>query len=182
MIKIDVKAEVADARAGLERLDIETRGIGRKILRALATVAKKRVKKRMSTFLRLGHTVGTLPTGPKGGSLKKGDLGGGLRDAVYGFARSPTHAVVASGQVYKAESRERGATSPSGAMTADGIAGRSSRSRRSAGSAFRSTASRTIRTTRRPRRRSSGSASRRRASREQDRRPADLPHREYRAV
>jgi hypothetical protein len=110
MIKLDVKTEVAEVRAGLAKLGAEVGGIDRKILRALATVGKKRVKARMGSFLRLGHNSGTLATGSKGKRLAKGDTGEGLRGAVYGFARSRTHAVIASGQVFKAESLERGAT------------------------------------------------------------------------
>lgn len=114
MIKIDVKADIEAARNGLGRIWTESKGIGRKILRALATVGKKRVRSRMGNYLRLGHTVassgGNILTGAKGRRLAIGDTGEGLKGAVYGFARSETHAVISSGQRQKAEVLERGGT------------------------------------------------------------------------
>ena len=40
MIKIDVKADIQEVETGLKELGLELRGIGRKILRALATLTK----------------------------------------------------------------------------------------------------------------------------------------------
>lgn len=109
MIHVSVKAEVQEVVNGLEELGLELRGISRKILRALATLTKKRVKKRMGHFIRR-RTYGFTQTGLKGGALQGGDVGGSLHDAVYGFARSPTHAVVSSGMKWQAEILERGGT------------------------------------------------------------------------
>lgn len=89
MIKIDVKADVQEVQDGLKELGLELRGIGRKILRALATLTKKQVKRRMGLYLK--------------------ERTGQLKAAVYGFARSPEHAVVATGRGYVAETLERGA-------------------------------------------------------------------------
>lgn len=96
-IRLDVK-EVEDA---LDQLHIDMRGkMAKKLLRALATIAKKRVRRRMGAYLNLNHLVGSLDFRAYGESLQK---------AVYGFARSPGHAVVSSGQMYKAEALEHGA-------------------------------------------------------------------------
>ena len=88
MITIDVKADIQEVQTGLKELGLELRGIGRKILRALATMTKKRIKKRMGLYIR--------------------ERTGQLKGAVYGFARSPEHAVVATGRGYVAETLERG--------------------------------------------------------------------------
>lgn len=90
MIHVSVKAEVQEVVKGLEELGLELRGISRKILRALATLTKKRVKKRMGAFVR--------------------DRTGMLRANVYGRARSATHAVVAAGYPRVSETLERGGT------------------------------------------------------------------------
>ncbi len=109
MIAVSIKTEVAEVKAGLEEIGLETKWIGKKILRALATLTKKRVKKRMGQYIRR-RTYGFTATGARGGALQGGDLGGSLYDAVYGFARSHTHAVVASGMKWQAEILERGGT------------------------------------------------------------------------
>lgn len=103
MSKVDARLDIVDAIAGLDALGIETKGMMRKMLRALATVTKKRVKKGMGSYLQLGHLVNSTDF-----SLYKGK--GSLKDSVYGFARSGSHAVVASGQMFKAEALEHGAT------------------------------------------------------------------------
>lgn len=108
MIKVDVKADIQEVETGLKELGLELRGIGRKILRALATLTKKRVKKRMGLYLNR-RTYGFSLTGSLGGKLKAGDYGGGLFESVYGFARSAEHAVVSSGKRWQAEALERGA-------------------------------------------------------------------------
>jgi hypothetical protein len=92
MIKMDIKADVQEAAAALQALGVAVGGpgIGKKILRALATAGKKWIKKRMDGFMHM-----------RSGELKK---------AVYGFTRSDTHAVVASGRGYYAEILERGGT------------------------------------------------------------------------
>jgi hypothetical protein len=90
VIQLDIRADVAGATASLKALDIEVKRMAQKLLRALATIAKKRIKKRMAGYL---HT--------RTGELQK---------AVYGFSRSPSHAVVSAGQRWKAEALEKGAT------------------------------------------------------------------------
>lgn len=102
MTKVDAKVDITEAIAGLEALGVQVKGMMRKMLRALATVAKKRVKKRMGNYLHLNRLMQSSDF-----SIFKGK--GSLRDAVYGFARTGEHAVVASGQMYKAEALEDGA-------------------------------------------------------------------------
>lgn len=89
MIQLDIRADVAAVTKTLDALKIEVRGMARKLLRALATIAKKRVRKRM------GHVLHIRT--------------GALQAATYGFARSPSHAVVAGGRRWQAEALERGA-------------------------------------------------------------------------
>jgi hypothetical protein len=100
VIQLDIRADVAGATASLKALDIEVKRMAQKLLRALATIAKKRIKKRMAGYL---HT--------RTGELQK---------AVYGFSRSPSHAVVSAGQRWKAprSSPANDSTSPSWATTA----------------------------------------------------------------
>jgi hypothetical protein len=102
MIKMDIKADVQEAAAALQALGVAVGGpgIGKKILRALATAGKKWVKKRMGGFLHLNRMMNSSDF-----SLREG-----LKEAVYGFARSDTHSVVASGMGYRAEILERGGT------------------------------------------------------------------------
>lgn len=90
MIAVSIKTEVAEVKAGLEEIGLETKWIGKKILRALATLTKKRVKKRMGVYVR--------------------ERTGMLKANIYGLARSPTHAVVAAGYARVSEPLERGAT------------------------------------------------------------------------
>ena len=102
MIKIEAKADIAATLKSLDALSLDLARIGKKILRALATITKKRVKKRMGAYLNIGHLMSSSDF-----SIFKGK--GNLRDAVYGCARSNTHAVVSSGQMFKAEALEHGA-------------------------------------------------------------------------
>lgn len=109
MIKLDAKAEVTEAKLGLEALGLEIAGIGRKILRALATIGKKRVKARMFNFIH-ARTFDFSLTRSKSGKIGVKSQEGGLQAAVYGFARTKTLGVVASGLGFYAEILERGGT------------------------------------------------------------------------
>jgi hypothetical protein len=101
MLKMVMKAEIAQAELSLKQLGIEVGGpgVGKKILRALATAGKKWVKRRMGNYLHLNRTMQSSDF-----AVQRG-----LKEAVYGFARSDTSAVVASGMGYIAEPLERGA-------------------------------------------------------------------------
>ena len=102
MINMNVKADIKDARLALEALGVSVGGPGfsRRVIRALATAGKKWVKKRMGGFLHIGRNM-------QSSDFKVQD---GLKDSIYGFARSADHGVVASGKGYMAEPLERGAT------------------------------------------------------------------------
>lgn len=90
MIHVSIKAEVEEVTQGLEALGLELKNISRKILRALATLTKKRIKKRMNSFVK--------------------DRSGMLRANIYGRTRSAAHAVVAAGYPRVSETLERGGT------------------------------------------------------------------------
>ena len=90
MIAVDIKPQVAEVKAGLEAIGVESKWIGKKILRALATITKKQIKRRMGVYVR--------------------ERTGMLKANIYGMARSPTHAVVAAAYARVAEPLERGAT------------------------------------------------------------------------
>ena len=102
MIKMDVKADIKDARLSLEALGASVGGSGfvRRVIRALSTAGKKWIKKRMGGFLHIGRNM-------RSSDFKVQE---GLKESIYGFARSADHGVVASGKGYIAEPLERGAT------------------------------------------------------------------------
>jgi hypothetical protein len=101
-VTLNVSSETEELEKALKQLGIEVKGLMRRLVRALATVAKKQVKRNMGAFLNMNHLVQSSNF-----SMYRGK--GNLRDAVYGFARSATHAVTSSGQMYKAEALEAGA-------------------------------------------------------------------------
>lgn len=89
MVSISAKADIADAKHGLESLGSELAVADRYILRSLGLAAKKWVKKRIYSFLnkRTGKTV-----------------------SIYANVRKGTIAVVSANPVRIAETLESGAT------------------------------------------------------------------------
>lgn len=102
MIKMDVRTDFKEAKRSLEALGVTVGGSSfmRRVVRALATAGKKWIKKRMGEFLHIGRNM----------SLSDFKVQEGLKESIYGFARSADHGVVASGKGYVAEPLERGAT------------------------------------------------------------------------
>ena len=102
MIKMDVRTDFKEAKAGLEALGVSVGGSGfmRRVIRALTTAGKKWVKKRMGGYLHLNR------------NMRSSDFAAqeGLKESVYGAVRSASHGVIASGKGYIAEPLERGAT------------------------------------------------------------------------
>ena len=88
MISLDIRSEAGEVAAAMKELGVAMPVAVKRLLRALATAAKKRVKRNMGKYL---HN-------------RTGDL----KAAIYGFRRSEGHAVVAAGQVFRSEILERG--------------------------------------------------------------------------
>lgn len=105
---IDIRTDVADVKAGLEKLGSELHAVSKPIARYVGFALKRWITKRMGQHIRRG-TEGKALTGRRGGALHQGDRGQGLFGSIYFKARAQG-GVVTTALAYYGEALEKGWT------------------------------------------------------------------------
>lgn len=108
MISADVRLDIIQVKAGLEQLGAATKYLPQTIARYVGYAVKKWIVKRMGGFLKSSQK-GRALTGAKGGKLRQGDTGRGLKGSLY-FKPRQQGGVVTTALGYYGEILEKGGT------------------------------------------------------------------------
>lgn len=106
MIQFDARLEIIEVKSALDRLGVEIRGLPAKVARYVGYAVKKWIVKRMGGYLK-SFQKGRALTGAKGGKLRYGDTGRGLKGSLY-FKPRQQGGVVTTALGYYGEILEKG--------------------------------------------------------------------------
>lgn len=108
MIEHDIRLDIAEVKNSLQQLGVQTKYLSKTIARYVGYAVKKWIVKRMGGFFKSSQK-GTALTGAKGGKLREGDTGKGLKGSLY-FKPRQQGGVVTTALGYYGEILEKGGT------------------------------------------------------------------------